>query len=543
MNRNRTLKTKLFPKVWQRIWLLLLAILLAISIIQPIPSTASPSLQDNNHIVLPSNGQVTVNFIGTGGPGEPTACEGDFGLYSPQQILIYPEYLYNAGVLFPIPGYFSQGTELVFYITPRSFCSGGPYLSTDPNRAIITHPDPNTWIIGWEDWTDADFNDLIVQVDFQPATIPFLDLPFDYTGSTFANESRDTEQRGKVNAYFDHQYPTYSSSPNASFPNTVNFYGYDSSQTNPPPPYNVTYNGHDGIDYFIGNGTPVLAAASGNVIFASQISGYCWLTGRVETANVIKVQHDNGYVTEYWHLSSFAPGLSPGVAVSRDPSHPIGYSGNTGCSSGPHLHFLVRNSSGIVVDPYDWMPLPDAAWYGQTDPWQQYNADNGGADATSHYLWIHQLATATLLSSSATTVITSTSGSAVATFPVGAYDAALRVQMVESLQSTRISGYRSLYSFSLFGYTTNDTPVTALADEITLDVYIPTGGVSALSVNGTVTPALQVWDAQSSTWQELPTTWDSVTSSARATSSQIGTFALTVPEYRIYLPLVGRNTP
>jgi len=189
------------------------------------------------------------------------------------------------------------------------------------------------------------------------------------------------------------------------------------------------------------------------------------------------------------------------------------------------------------------MPLPDAAWYGQTDPWQQYNADNGGADATSHYLWIHQLATATLLSSSATTVITSTSGSAVATFPVGAYDAALRVQMVEGLQSTRISGYRSLYSFSLFGYTTNDTPVTALADEITLDVYIPTGGVSALSVNGTVTPTLQVWDAQSSTWQELPTTWDSVTSSACATSSQIGTFALTVPEYRIYLPLVGRNTP
>ncbi|HOV31069.1 MAG TPA: hypothetical protein PKX67_05015 [Anaerolineaceae bacterium] len=242
---------------------MLLGILLAISIVQPIPSTASPSLQDDNHIVLPSNGQITVNIIGTGGPGGPTTCEGDFGLYYPQQILIYPEYLYNAGVLFPIPGYFSQGTELVFYIEPRGLCNGGPYLSTDPNRAIITHSDLNTWIIGWEDWTDADFNDLIVQVDFQSATVPFLDLPFDYTGSTFVNESKDTEQGGKVNAYFDHQYPTYSGSPNASFPNTVNFYGYDSSQTNPPPPYNVAYNGHNGIDYFFGNfiGTPVLAAA------------------------------------------------------------------------------------------------------------------------------------------------------------------------------------------------------------------------------------------------------------------------------------------
>jgi hypothetical protein len=115
--------------------------------------------------------------------------------------------------------------------------------------------------------------------------------------------------------------------------------------------------------------------------------------------------------------------------------------------------------------------------------------------------------------------------------------------MVEGLQSARISGYRSLYSFSLFGYTTNDTPVTALEGEITLDVYVPTGGISALFVNSTVTPTLQVWDAQSSTWQELPTTWDSATNSALATSSQIGTFALTIPEYRIYLPFVGRNIP
>jgi len=543
MNGHKTLDLKQFRSGRLRAWLLSLAVLLTLLVVQPIPSTASPPSQDNNRIVLPSSGRVTVNFIGTGGPGEPTMCEGNFGLYSPQQILIYPEYLYNAGVLFPIPGYFSQGTELVFYITPRNFCSGGPYLSTNPNRARITRPDADTWIIGWEDWTDADFNDLIVQVDFQPTTIPFLDLPFDYTGSTFAEESRDTGQGGKVNAYFDHQYPTYSSPPNATFTNTVNFYGYDSSQTNPPPPYNVTYNGHDGIDYSISDGTPVLAAAPGKVTFAGQISGYCWLTGRVETANVIKVQHDNGYVTEYWHLSSFAPGLSPGDAVSRDPSRPIGYSGNTGCSSGPHLHFLVRNPSGIVVDPYSWMPLPDAAWYDQTDPWQKYNADNGGADATSHYLWVHEVVTTSLLSRLETTIITSTSGGVAATFPVGAYNAPLRVQMVEGLQSALVPGHRSLYSFSLFGYTTNNVSVTRLANRIILDVHMPTGGLPALSVGSVVTPTLQIWDARSSTWRKLPTTWDSVTGRARATSSQMGTFALTIPEYRIYLPLAFKNAP
>ena len=100
-----------------------------------------------------------------------------------------------------------------------------------------------------------------------------------------------------------------------------------------------------------------------------------------------------------------------------------------------------------------------------------------------------------------------------------------------------------MYSFSLFGFTTDDVPVTMLTNEITLDVHMPTGGLRALSVSGTITPTLQVWDAQSSTWQELPTTWDSLTNSARATTSQIGTFALTIPEHRIYLPMVCKNIP
>lgn len=542
MSANRTIKVKPCPKSWRYTTLLLLVIVLFSPVSQPVPSIASSSLQNSNRIIIPSDGKVTVNFIGTGSPGDWTACEGDFGLYSPQQISIYPEYLRTAGVTFPLPSYFSQGTELIFYITPRNFCTGGPYLSTDPNRAIITQPDPNTWIIGWEDWTDADFNDLVVRVAFQSATKPFIDLPFDYTGSTFAKESKDTEQGGKVNAYFDHQYPTYSNSPNASFSNTVNFHGYDSSQTNPSPPYNVVYNGHDGVDYLISNGTPVLAAASGQVIFAGQISGYCGLTRKNETANVIKVRHDNGYVTEYWHLSHFASGIITNTVVSRDPSHPIGYVGSTGCSSGPHLHFLVRNPSGIVVDPYGWTPLPDAAWYGRTDPWQQYNADRE-IDATSHYLWVHQLITTTILSSLATTVITSTSGTAIATFPATAYNSPLRIQMVESLQSASIHGYRSLYSVSLLGYTVNDVPVTILTREITINVNVPASGSSMLSATGTVTPTLQVWDTQRSTWQELPTTWDPLTNSVRATTSRIGTFALMIPEHRIYLPFVGRITP
>ena len=53
----------------------------------------------------------------------------------------------------------------------------------------------------------------------------------------------------------------------------------------------------------------------------------------------------------------------------------------------------------------------------------------------------------------------------------------------------------------------------------------------------------QVWDAENSVWQELPTTWDSHTGTARASSSKIGTFALTIPEYRIFLPLINKDVP
>lgn len=373
---------------------------------------------------------------------------------------------------------------------------------------------------------------------------PFIDLPFDYSSSTFVKESSDTEQGGKVNAYFDHEYPTFSNPPNSpNFPNTVNFYGYDSSQTNPPSPYKVVYNGHDGIDYKISSGTPVLAAASGTVTFADQISGYCWLTRKVETANVIKVQHNNGYITEYWHLSSIAPGVSPGAIVSRSLANPIGYSGNTGCSTGPHLHFTIRNPLGIVVDPYAWMPLPDAAWYGQIDPWKQYNFDNGALNSTSFYLWTHPLAVKTWLTDSAPTVITSTSGSTIATFPIGAFSVPLSVQMLEGLHSARISGFKSLYTFSLFGYTGEDIPVTIMDKDIILDIHQGEGSFQPLFDSGTITPTLQVWDAQLYTWQELPAAWDPSSSTIHATTSRIGTFALTMHVNQIYMPLTHKASP
>ncbi|MCX6809647.1 MAG: M23 family metallopeptidase [Candidatus Berkelbacteria bacterium] len=98
--------------------------------------------------------------------------------------------------------------------------------------------------------------------------------------------------------------------------------------------------GHTGIDYMANIGTPVSAAASGKVVILS--SG--WSGGY---GNQIVVDHGGGRATRYAHLSSF--NVSVGSNVSQGQT--IGYSGSTGRSTGPHLHFeLIIN--GRPVPPF-----------------------------------------------------------------------------------------------------------------------------------------------------------------------------------------------
>ncbi len=86
---------------------------------------------------------------------------------------------------------------------------------------------------------------------------------------------------------------------------------------------------HHGIDIASGIGTPVLAAADGRVKF---------LGNKTHWGNVIIVDHPKGYQTIYAHLHKF--GISNGDTVSRGQM--IGYLGNTGKSTGPHLHYEIR---------------------------------------------------------------------------------------------------------------------------------------------------------------------------------------------------------
>jgi murein DD-endopeptidase MepM/ murein hydrolase activator NlpD len=97
---------------------------------------------------------------------------------------------------------------------------------------------------------------------------------------------------------------------------------------------------HTGIDIAVGYGTPIVASASGNVIFAGWMGGY---------GNFVIVDHGGGLSTAYAHQSSIAIG---GGSVSQ--GQVIGYVGCTGHCFGPHLHFEVR-INGSAVDPLGYL--------------------------------------------------------------------------------------------------------------------------------------------------------------------------------------------
>jgi len=96
---------------------------------------------------------------------------------------------------------------------------------------------------------------------------------------------------------------------------------------------------HLGIDYAAPVGTPVWATAGGKVVEAGMKSG---------SGNTIVINHGNGLLTRYYHLSRFANGLKSGKQVQQ--KEVIGYVGTTGLSTGPHLHFSVVKG-GVFVDP------------------------------------------------------------------------------------------------------------------------------------------------------------------------------------------------
>ena len=175
------------------------------------------------------------------------------------------------------------------------------------------------------------------------------------------------------NSAFDHSSPNYTDSDGR----IVVFNGKEANKICPNPPpagappaqpgvcdqgfgtywsYSlgdwVSYNGHDGIDYGISY-RPLYAAADANqVVYAG------WYNPQDHKSNLgiyVKLHHTNGFFTAYGHMSSVAVQSCATMGCANIPrGEMLGISGNTGNSTGPHLHFLTKDPSNRAIDPYGW---------------------------------------------------------------------------------------------------------------------------------------------------------------------------------------------
>ena len=234
-----------------------------------------------------------------------------------------------------------------------------------------------------------------------PQAAGWLDLPFPYDGK---NENRGTSEQfrlasqrtangGRINSFFDHEFPLYTGEGDASEslqPNDTMVI-FDGSRvldkSSHPKEEGDFYSGHPGIDFSTyewgKSTTPVFAAADGIFLDAG--------TDNLGN-NYVHILHDRGdegsYRTSYLHLENDEYFFA---MLAMEPNTPlrsgqrIGTMGNTGNSSGHHLHFEIRkdcNEDGRftlmeAVDPYGFTPSLQVS----TDPMAGLTC--GG----SEYLW------------------------------------------------------------------------------------------------------------------------------------------------------------
>ncbi|UIF87896.1 M23 family metallopeptidase (plasmid) [Cupriavidus necator] len=110
---------------------------------------------------------------------------------------------------------------------------------------------------------------------------------------------------------------------------------------------------HKGIDFAAPIGTKVFATSDGTVDFVGQQTGY---------GSIVILKHDGGYSTYYAHLSGFAD-IRPGQHVTQ--GQVIGYVGQTGRATGPHLHYEFRFND-VAQNPLSVMLMDPVTLTGQT---------------------------------------------------------------------------------------------------------------------------------------------------------------------------------
>ncbi len=189
--------------------------------------------------------------------------------------------------------------------------------------------------------------------DYTPYNAPIVSV-FDHSGHRYCPNDTIVDFIGEVATVMDLDEPpaenncgylySYKKNDGTKFLASVtNYVGTLSTG-----PTTLNYDGHPGYDYKVPIGTDVTAAADGKIVWANWENSS---NPKYGLGMYIKIQHlDGEYYSTYGHLSELL--VNNGDHVKRGQL--IGKSGNTGSSTGSHLHFEIKNKNNISIDPYGW---------------------------------------------------------------------------------------------------------------------------------------------------------------------------------------------
>lgn len=365
-------------------------------------------------------------------------------------------------------------------------------------------------------------------VDNQQFSLPFLDLPIDYSDTIFSLAANgDTgSSPGRVNSWFDHEYPNYQ----------LDGYLKRWDGVRLADPLKIPcdngkncYDGHNGIDFSHDStevNETVFASANGVAfgVVTSCTDGNQSCGGGY--GNQVWVNHNNGYATRYGHLSNvFASNGAPIVFPFTDN---IGDMGNTGHSFGIHLHFDLyfdKNGDGVwssdeVVDVYGWQGTTN-------DPWSM----------ASSYLWKYPLSTQQQITISGGSASTP-SGNLVVTIPDGAVVSPITLELWDdspvagasaNLRSTGNTFWMRVLEWLNGGISPTINANTSLNSfDLPLTVTIHYNQLSNPHLNTNELTIYQLADGTEA-WTALSTTLDTDNQIVIAQTSQPGRLDLQAP--------------
>lgn len=383
----------------------------------------------------------------------------------------------------------------------------------------IVNPDGNiqdiTWLFSKPPYLFAQIPGKgIYKYDIPPKqsdSLSFLEIPW--------KVKNNNEYIDKITTFFDHEYPLlgyiYYSEPQQSASTTLNYLGIREKE-----PY-MYYSSHNGIDYALLYGTPILAAASG---YASYY--YC-----TDCGNTIKINHLNGYESIYMHLQSEGL-ITKDAPVWVNAGDQIGLVGMTGRTTGPHLHFEIekdKNNDGFnndfpdgLVDPFSWQND------NFIDPWELYSwtdilgRHSGGK---SYYLWKNQYPESTAYIKTNTQIAQDNKKVSfdqdTSVFGLTVFLKPYFEPILSDVQD--VLKYISNTSFLLDAYTNVAEQVKGFDKPVNIDIDISKEDVSDIVMESL---KIYYWDETSLIWTPLQTTVDLISKKLLAQTTHFSHFAV-----------------